>query len=66
MTPASSVRNSVDSDEAMKRGDEAIKTSLLHFFKSVKKGFITSIAMIFTQRLMLHRHYLQGKSSFNA
>jgi hypothetical protein len=42
---------------AMKRGDEAIKTSLLHFFRSVKKGFIASIAMIFIQRLTLHHHY---------
>jgi hypothetical protein len=42
---------SVDSDEAMKQGNEALNTSSLQFLISVKRF----IATIFSQRLTLHR-----------
>jgi hypothetical protein len=40
---------SVDSDEAMKRGDEAFNGSSLQFLRSVKR-FIASSLQYFTQR----------------
>jgi hypothetical protein len=40
---------SVDSDEAMKRGDEAFNGSSLSFLRSVKR-FIASLLQYFTQR----------------
>jgi capsule polysaccharide export protein KpsE/RkpR len=45
---------SVDSDEAMKRGDEALKVSSLHFLRSVSR-FIASLLQFFTQRETLYR-----------
>jgi hypothetical protein len=39
----------VDSDEAMKRGNEALNASLLRFLRSVKR-FIASSLQIFAQR----------------
>jgi hypothetical protein len=44
----------VDSDEAMKRGDEALNASSLKFLRSVKR-FIALSLQIFTQRETLHR-----------
>jgi hypothetical protein len=40
---------SVDSDEAMKRGDEAFNGSSLQFLRGVKR-FIASSLQYFTQR----------------
>jgi hypothetical protein len=40
---------SVDSDEAMKRGDKAFNGSSLQFLRSVKR-FVTSSLQYFTQR----------------
>ncbi len=40
---------SVDSDEAIKQGDEAFNGSLLQFLRSVKR-FIDSSLQYFTQR----------------
>jgi hypothetical protein len=58
---------SVDSDEAMKRGDEAFNASLLQFLSIVKRfiatiffsALNTSSPLIFMEkhRLVLHRHY---------
>jgi hypothetical protein len=50
----------VDSDEAMKRGDEALNASSLKFLRSVKR-FIASSLQIFTQRETLHRRYFLWK-----
>jgi hypothetical protein len=61
---------SVDSNEAMKRGDEALNASSLQFLRSIKR-FIASLLQFFysalnasspllfkeTHRLMLHRRY---------
>jgi hypothetical protein len=49
--------HNVDSDEAMKRGDEALNATSLQFLRSVKR-FITTI---FTQRQTLHCHYFLRK-----
>jgi hypothetical protein len=46
----------VDSNEAMKRGDEALNASSLQFLLRVKR-FIASSLQIFTQCLTLHRRY---------
>jgi hypothetical protein len=35
--------NSVDSDEAMERGDEALNASLLQYFRSVKRFIVSSL-----------------------
>jgi hypothetical protein len=40
---------SVDSDEALKRGDEALNSSSLQFLRSVKR-FIASSLQLFSQR----------------
>jgi hypothetical protein len=58
--------NSVESDEAMKRGDEALNASLLLFLRSVKRFIATvfdpalnaSSPLLFKRnhRLMLHCH----------
>ncbi len=45
---------SVDSDEAMKRGDEAFNASSLKFLSIVKR-FIDSSLQFSSQRLTLHR-----------
>jgi hypothetical protein len=39
----------IDSDEAMNRGDEALNSSSLQFLRSVKR-FIASLLQYFTQR----------------
>jgi hypothetical protein len=45
---------SVDSDEAMKRGNEALSASSLQFLSIVKR-FIASLLQFFSQRSTLHR-----------
>jgi hypothetical protein len=53
---------SVDSDEAMKRGNEALNASSLQFFSIVKRF----IATICYQHLTLHRRYFLYERLFNA
>ncbi len=52
---------SVDIDEAMKRGNEALNASSLQFLRRVKR-FIASSLRFYTQRQMLHRRYFLRKT----
>jgi hypothetical protein len=56
---------SVDSDEAMKRGYEALNASLLQFLSSVKR-FIASLLRFFLSVKRFIAVIFYGKPSFNA
>jgi hypothetical protein len=56
---------SVDSDEAMKRGDEALNASLLQFLSIVKRFIASSLQFLLSVKRFIAVHFYR-KRSFNA
>jgi hypothetical protein len=56
---------SVDSDEAMKRGNEALNASPLLFLRSVKRFIASSLQFLLSVKRFIAVNFKE-KSSFNA